>query len=396
MGLPAIAIAALAGAAAGAAFSGGDDDEAPPIDRTKYQPQQIAPEFKPINAMNWFDNISGEQFSFIRDREGNLTVNTKDISGRSSVYSDIPVNNVNITLPEVANLPNFENKYAAAVSILTQELRDLSNTITIIENTAPELIPQNRELIDSFKQASKRAIDKGFDIKRNGMDKKLREMGIINSSTALGSEIALARERVDSEITNKFQTAELSNKAKQQTLASQYQLGQQIVQTAGVELTKYDAESRNELNARGQDLGKEQLVQQRGSEQVRFNLASEQMRINTELARRQLQASVMQARNPTQAAVSMITNSNQQAIQASSSDNQAMHNLNIAEIAHGQAEVQRFQANQAAQSDVLGDLLKIGVGAFAGGGMGSLGTSMGAGLGKKWGGADIFEKKGTV
>jgi hypothetical protein len=371
-------------------FDDGSDDEAPPINVTPYTPQQIAPEFKPINAMNWFDNISGEQFSFVRDREGNLTVNTRDTSGRTAVDAPIPMNNVNIALPEVGNLAQFNNRYAAAVATLTQELRDLGNTINIIENTAPDMIPQNRALIDSYKQASQRAIDKGFDIRSNGIDKKLRQMGLLNSSTALGSEIALSRERVDAEINNRFQTAELANKTKQQTLANQYQLGQQIVQTAAVEMNRYNSESQNELTARGQDLGREQLVQQRGSEQARLNMAQEQMRISTELANRNLRMNVMQQRNPTNAAVSMITNTNNQAIQAVSADNNAMHQLNVAEIGHGQAEVQRFQANQAAQSNPMGQLLMTGAGALLGGVGGSLGSSLGGGWGQSMGGVNPF------
>ena len=389
MGLPALALGAV-GAGAFSMFSGSDGDEAPEINRTNYEPQKIAPEFKPINTMSWFDDISGEQFSFIRDKEGNLTVNTKDISGRPNVYDPISMNNVNIALPEVGDLREFNNRYAASVIALTQELRSLNDTIQVIENTAPELIPQNKELIDSFKAASKRAMDKGFDIKRNGIDKRLTEMGLLNSSTALGSQIALARERVDSEINNRFQTAELANKAKQQTLVNQYQLGQQIVQMAGVELNRYNSESQNELAARGQDLTREGLIQQRGAEQARLNLSLEQTRIANELATRQLRATVMNARNPTNAAVHMITNTNEQAIKATGADNNAMHHLNLAEIGHGQANIDRFKANQAAQTDPLGRLLNVGAGAFLGGGMSSLGTSLGAAWGNKLGGSDIF------
>lgn len=452
---------------------GGDDDEAPEINVTPYTPTQVAPEFKPINSMNWFDNISGEQFSFVRDREGNLTVNTRDISGKAPIDSPIGMNNinvannigvnnigvnniptnniamnpVNVTLPNVGNLAAFNNRYAAAVAVLTAELRNLGNTISVIENTAPELIPQNRALIDAFRQANQRAMDKGFDIRRNGIDKKLREMGLSNSSTALGAEIAQARDRVDAEITSNLQVAGLADKTKQQTLATQFQLGQQIVQQATVEMNKYNSESQNELNARGQDLSREQLIQQRGSEQANLNLkqeqsrvaiqlaseqlrvgtllnlekarvgtasdlektrvasqlqleqmknntalSQEQMRINTELAARQLRSGQMHSRNPTNAAVSMITNTNNQAIQAAGSDNSAFHNRNLAEIGLGQAEVQRFQANQAAQSNPMGQLLMTGGGALVGGLGGGLGSSLGGGMGVKMGGVDPFKK----
>lgn len=372
---------------------GDDNDEAPEINVTPYTPTQVAPEFKPINSMNWFDNISGEQFSFVRDREGNLTVNTRDLSGREAVDTPINMNAVNANLPEVGNLAQFNNRYAAAVATLTGELRNLSNTISVIENTAPELIAQNRPMIDAFKEASQRAMDKGFDIRRNGIDKRLREMGLYNSSTALGAEIALARERVDTEINRNLQVAELGNKTKQQTLATQFQLGQQIVNQAVVEMNKYNSESQNELTARGQDLGREQLVQQRGSEQARLNMQQEQMRIATELSSRQLRIGLMQQRNPTNAAVSMITNTNQQAIQAAGSDNTAMHNRNLAEIGLGQAETQRFQANQAAQSNPMGQLLMTGAGAALGGMGGGLGSSLGGGLGVSMGGVDPFRNR---
>lgn len=374
---------------------GDDNDEAPEINVTPYTPTQVAPEFKPINSMNWFDNISGEQFSFVRDREGNLTVNTRDLSGREAVDAPINMNAVNTNLPEVGNLAQFNNRYAAAVATLTGELRNLSNTISVIENTAPELIAQNRPIIDAFKTASQKAMDKGFDIRRNGIDKRLREMGLAGSSTALGAEIALARERVDTEINRNLQVAELGNRTKQQTLATQFQLGQQIVNQAAVEMNRYNSESQNELTARGQDLGREQLVQQRGSEQARLNMAQEQMRIATELSSRQLRMGLMQARNPTNAAVSMITNTNQQAIQAAGSDNNAMHNRNLAEIGLGQAEVQRFQANQAAQSNPMGQLLMTGGGALLGGMGGGLGASLGGGMGVSMGGVDPFRRNGN-
>jgi len=369
-----------------------DDDEAPAIRRTEYQPVKAADEFKPINAMKWMDAISGEEFAFIRDREGNLSVHTRDISGKPPIDSPIAVNNLDLRLPEVGKLADFNNRYAAAVATLTGELRDLQNTIGIIENTAPELIPQNKALIDSFKAASQKAMDKGFDIRSNGIDSKLRQMGLANSSTALGTQIALARERVDADINNALQVAELGHKTKQQTLANQYQLGQQIVQQAGIELSRYNSESQNELTARGQDLSREQLVQQRGSEQARLSLANEQMRIGTELATRQLRAGVMQARNPTNAAVSLLTNTNNQAVHAINNDNQAMHHLNMAELNQGALEIERFKANQAAQSNPMGQLLMTGAGALLGGGLGSFGTMKGlqmAGVDPK----TIFGKK---
>ena len=364
-------------------FGGDDDEEAPQVPIHSYTPTLASTrdEFKPINAMQWFDDISGEQFSFVRDLNGNLSVQTRDVSGRPAIDAPIDVNEVNVNLPEVGNLPDFTNRYAAVVATLTAELRNLGNTIQVMENTAPELLPQVAHIINPFKAASERAMNKGFDIYQNGLDKKLTQMGLANSSTALGSQIALQRDRVDAEINNNLQVAELANKAKAQALATQFQLGQQIVQQASVEMNRYNSESQNELTARGQNLGREQLVQQRSSEQARLNMQQEQMRIATELSTRQLRSNLMQSRNPTNTATSLLLGTNQQALGAIQGDNQAQNSQMMGDIANQQVQTQRFQANQAAQSDPMGQLISTGVGALVGGAGGSLGSTLGLRMG---------------
>lgn len=379
MGLPAIAATAIVGGAA-AMFASGDDDEAPEINIDRYNPKQAADEFKPINAMKWMDAISGEEFAFIRDREGNLSVHTRDISGKPPIDSPIAVNNLDLRLPEVGKLAEFNNLYAAKVAALTEQLRTLQGTIENIENTAPELIPQNAPIINAFKEASKKAMAKGFDIKRNGLDQRLRQMGLANSSTALGTQIALAREEVDAEIDNALQVAQLGHSTKQQTVKNLFTLGQQIVQEGSLELDKYKTESHNQLALRDQELNREGLIQQRGSEQARLNLANEQMRIGTELATRQLRAGLMEARNPTNAAVNLLTQGNNQAINAIQGDNRALYDRNMAQIQEGGLQLERFKLNKAAENNMLRDLGLATAGSFLGGMGSSYGIAQGLNL----------------
>jgi len=357
---------------------GGDDEEVPEIPVTNYTPTEAAPEFKPINTMRWMDSITGEEFAFIRDKKGNLNVNIRDTdNNRINVDTPIIMNNINTTLPEVGDLAPFNMKYAAAVVDLTNRMRGLQNTITVMENTAPELIAQNKPIIDAFRQASQRAMDKGFDIRRNGIDRKLAQMGLTNSSTALGSEIALAKQRVDAEIMNSLQTAELGQKTKQQSLSNLFELGKNLVNEGTIELNRYNSESQNELTARQQDLGREQLVQNKNIEQARLNIAQEQMRISVEQANRNNRLNLMQARNPSNTATSLLLNSNNQALSAMQGDNSAMHNLNMSQISHQNAETSRFQTNQAAQSDPMGQILNTAVGAGLGAFTGGFGNAQG-------------------
>ena len=357
---------------------GGDDEEVPEIPVTNYTPTVAAPEFKPINTMRWMDSITGEEFAFIRDKKGNLNVNIRDTdNNRINVDTPIIMNNINTTLPEVGDLAPFNMKYAAAVVDLTNRMRGLQNTITVMEKTVPELIAQNKPIIDAFRQASQRAMDKGFDIRRNGIDRKLAQMGLTNSSTALGSEIALAKQRVDAEIMNSLQTAELGQKTKQQSLSNLFELGKNLVNEGTIELNRYNSESQNELTARQQDLGREQLVQNKNIEQARLNIAQEQMRISVEQANRNNRLNLMQARNPSNTATSLLLNSNNQALSAMQGDNSAMHNLNMSQISHQNAETSRFQTNQAAQSDPMGQILNTAVGAGLGAFTGGFGNAQG-------------------
>jgi hypothetical protein len=197
------------------------------------------------------------------------------------------------------------------------------------------------------------------------------------------------------------------------------------VQEGTIELNRYISESQNELTARSQDLGREQLVQQRGAEQGRLNLqrdttmsqlnqqrslnqanlnlqrdtamsqlnqqrgfnqanlnmSQEQLRANTELERRRIAAQVAISRNPMNSILGYNAQSSQIGLSAIQGDNQAQNAQNMTQIGNQQAQTQRFQVNQAAQSDPMGQLINTGVGAGIGALGGSLGTMAGFRLG---------------
>ena len=356
MGLPALALGAVVGGAA-AMFSGGDDDDIPNIPITHHEPIKAREEFKPINAMKWLDSVTNEEFSFIRDKDGSLSVNIKDFSGLPSVDSPVTMNNVDVNLPNVEKLSDFTNKYAAAVTNLTARLRVLQDTIIVMENTAPELIAQNAPIIDAFKKASQRAMDRNFDLRKNGIDRKLASMGISNSSTALGAAIALSRERTDAEIMNNLQTAELGQKTKQQSLANLFNIGDNIVKEGTIELNKYELESRNELSARQQDLGRLDLVQKRAAEQSRLNLAKEEIRVGTEFNNRRNRLALMQMRNPNQIAAQLLLGGNDQALKAIQGDNNANYQNTMGQIEAQNAATRKYQVEKATESNPFGEIL---------------------------------------
>jgi hypothetical protein len=316
-------------------------------------------------------------------------MSSRDTRNRIPLDSPLNVNDVDVNLPSVRELPPFELRYAAQVANLTGQLRNLQDTIQTLEMTAPELIPQNAPLINAFKEASQKAMDKGFDIRKNGLDKKLTQMGLAKSSTALGAQIALARERNDAEINNALQIAQLGQSTKQQTISNAFDLGKQIVSEASVELNKYGMESSNELNARNQDLGLSQLLQQRGIQQAHLNLGKEQQKLNAELERRKIAAQVAISRNPMGHVLQSGTQNNQLALGAIQGDNASLHNQNMAQTAQQNAQTEVFKANQAAQSNPLLELGMAGAGAY----MGNFGGSIGLGNAMNHFGGEDTRKK---
>ena len=429
-------------------FFGGDDDEAPPINFTPYTPIDATKSNPPINFMRIFDNVSQQEFVFKKSPKGerylqlkNLIQQKKDEYNRSGHNTDsyytnlqneissleqqasalegsagdteIQINDLSgripldapfeTVLPEIANLPNidmnlphvrdlmpFEMRYAAMVANVSEKLRDLNDTITGLEVSDPMTIARYQPFLESFRQANRLAMEKGFDIKYNGLDNKLREMGLNNSTTALGTMISLQKQRVDSEIENNLKEYAFANNLKQQSIDNLLKTGNTIAQEGDLAYKQFAQDSSNQLQIRQQDLGVEELEQQRARAIQNAQLAERQQNIaleglkldkgkterQSELAKRELTLNMLINRDPSKMGLNFIANNNTNAVNAIGATNNAMYQKQSNELQASSLEQQRFANEQAAQSDPFGTILNTGLGAFAGGAGKELGKNL--------------------
>jgi hypothetical protein len=447
-------------------FFGGDDDEAPPINFTPYTPIDATKNSPPINYMrmfdaisqqefvfkkspkgerylqlknliqqkkdeynrgvsnpNWFGNIKGydtnlqneissleQQASMLESSAGDTEIQINDLSGR--VPLDAPFETV---LPEIANLPNvglnlpnirellpFEMRYAAAVSDLSNRLRDLHDTITGLEVSDPMSIKQYEPMIKAFKDANRLAMEKGFDIRYNGLDAKLREMGLNNSTTALGAMITLQKQKVDTEIENNLKEYAFANNLKQQSIDNLIKSGSTLAQQGDLRYKQFAQDSDNQLKIRQQDLGVEELEQQRAKailnaqlQERQQDLATEGLKLDkgkaerqSELARRELTLNMLVNRDPSKMGLNFIANNNTNATNAIGLTNDAMYKKQSGELQASGLEQERFRNEQAAKSDPFGNMLNTVVGTTIGG----IGGGFGSTLGEKWAGVDVKNK----
>jgi hypothetical protein len=419
-------------------FFGGDDDEAPPINFTPYTPIDATKGNPPINYMRMFDAVSGQEFVFKKSPKGerylqlkNLIQQKKDEYNRgqnsfntqlqseiaaleneasnlesSAGDTEIQINDLSgrvpldapfeTLLPEIANLPNvnlnlpqirellpFEMRYAAAVSDVSDRLRNLQDTITGLEVSDPMTIERYAPTIKAFKDANKLAMDRGFDIRYNGLDAKLREMGLNNSTTALGTMISLQKQKVDTEIENNLKEYAFANNLKQQSIDNLIKSGNTIAQEGDLKYKQFAQDSDNQLKIRQQDLGVEELEQQRANAILNAQVAERQQDLATEglkldkgkaerqseLARRELTLNMLVNRDPSKMGLNFIANNNTNAINAIGVTNDAMYKKQSNELQASGLEQERFRNEQAANAnnDPFGTIVKTGLGTLAGG-----------------------------
>jgi hypothetical protein len=231
----------------------------------------------------------------------------------------------------------------------------LGNAIEQMETTSPYLIPQNQELINSYRTAVTGALDRGFDFKQQAIDQKLTKMGLANSSTAMGVQIALAREKATAYAESELKQAELAQNLKQQALGNLNQRGQLLNAQANTELNRFATETSNQLQLRGQDmqadLATQTLEQQRSMNQNILQL--EQAGLKDKRRAMMLQAGA-----------DLFNGGNQSAINARQVDNNALTNANTTQLA----------AFNSRPRDPMKELLYAGVGA----GIGSFATQGGS------------------
>lgn len=324
--------------------------------REAREAEPVAPQLPPVNFLQIMDDISGEQMTFTRGTDGKQYIVFKDTRNRVPLDAPIERRAVNTSLPEVRRLQgrsvaNLDIQEAAVVAALSQEMRSLMTNIATVEQTNPLWVEQNRPFLDQFRQAQKKALEKGFDIRQNALDTKLTRMGLMKSSSAIGAQILLTREKAEAASNASLQHMQLAQNLKQQTIENMQQRGQGIMQTAGVELQRYGTENASRLEARGQDialraqdfasdLNTQQLEQQRAIAGAELQLRDNQQGIEAELGRRNLQLGLMANRRLGMLGISQINNNNNNAVAAYSADNQAANALQQSQLHLAQMQQQ--------------------------------------------------------
>jgi hypothetical protein len=243
--LPVVGKALLGGAVSygvGRALGGGRSTPKPPAPiRNLSESESIASKYKPINFVSVMDNLMGDKLDIVRGVDGKISMNFTNPNGKTTRTS--PERNV--------------DERAAAVIVLSEAMTRLGTAIEEMERTSPYLIPQNQELIDSYKTAVNNALDRGFDFKQQSIDGKLSKMGLSNSSTALGVQVALARERANAMAEAELKQAELAQGLKQQAIGNLMNRGKLLSEQGKIEVDRFKAENATGLQLRGQDIQKD-------------------------------------------------------------------------------------------------------------------------------------------
>ena len=267
--LPVVGKALLGGAVSygvGRALGGGRSTPKPPAPiRNLSESESIASKYKPINFVSVMDNLMGDKLDIVRGVDGKISMNFTNPNGKTTRTS--PERNV--------------DERAAAVIVLSEAMTRLGTAIEEMERTSPYLIPQNQELIDSYKTAVNNALDRGFDFRQQAIDTKLSKMGLTNSSTALGVQVALARERANAMAEAELKQAELAQGLKQQAIGNLVTRGNMIQNQANTELARFGTETGNQMQLRGQDIQKEIALSTLDQDRQKFLAAAGLDALNT-------------------------------------------------------------------------------------------------------------------
>ena len=279
--------------------------------------ESIASKYTPINFVSIMDGLMGDKLDVVRGVDGKISMNFTNPNGRTARMS--PERNI--------------DERAVEVIALSSAMTRLGNAIEEMERTSPYLIPQNQELINSYKTAVNNALDRGFDFKQQAIDTKLSKMGLSNSSTALGVQVALAREKANAYAEAELKQAELAQGLKQQAIGNIMNRGKLLESQANTELGRFATETGNQMQLRGQDIQKEIALSTLDQDRQKFLTA---------------------------AGIDALNTGNQQAINAGAVDTNRIAGLNS-------AQYQRYSMTSNPMREMLGT--------FSGALAGNLGTS---------------------
>ena len=288
--------------------------------------ESIASKYTPINFVSIMDGLMGDKLDVVRGVDGKISMNFTNPNGKTTRMS--PERNI--------------DERAVEVIALSSAMTRLGNAIEQLEQTSPYLIPQNQELINSYKTAVNNALDRGFDFKQQAIDTKLSKMGLTNSSTALGVQVALARERANAMAEAELKQAELAQGLKQQAIGNLVTRGNMMQNQANTELARFGTETGNQMQLRGQDIQKEIALSTLDQDRQKFLTA---------------------------AGIDALNAGNQQSINAGAVDANRVAGLN-------NAQYQRYSMTSNPMREMLG--------AFTSAAAGGLGTALTVGIVNKF------------
>jgi hypothetical protein len=293
--------------------------KAPPRVSTEApESQQIANKIPPINFASIMDSLSGDKLDIIRGTDGKVSLTFGNNSGRIDLNRPVDAGNINVRQIRGRNI----DERAVEVIALSQAMTRLGGVIEQMENTSPYLIAQNQDLINSYRTAVSSALDRGFDFKQQAIDQKLTKMGLINSSTSFGVQVALAREKANAYAEMELKQAELAQGLKQQAIGNLHKRGEQLNQQANTELNRFGVETSNQLQVRSQDMQADLATQQ-------LELQANEQRINTDFANKSLIEN--RVNRMTELGLGLFNKSSEHALTARSIENTAIANNNLAE-----------------------------------------------------------------
>ena len=237
----------------------------PPPIRELSASESIASKHIPINFVSIMDGLMGDKLDVVRGVDGKISMNFTNPNGRTSRMS--PERNI--------------DERAVEVIALSEAMTRLGTAIEQLEVTSPYLIPQNQDLINSYRTAVSSALDRGFDFRQQAIDTKLSKMGLTNSSTALGVQVALARERANAMAETELKQAELAQNLKQQAIGNLALRGKLVNDQANTELARFSQETGNQIELRRQDIAKEISLSSLDQERQKFLTAAGIDALNT-------------------------------------------------------------------------------------------------------------------
>lgn len=102
---------------------------------------------------------------------------------------------------------------------MNKNIKNLFKEIEVIINTPPLEITINSLQINNYKKSLENIADRNLNVKNSNIKNKLSEMGLSNSSTALGAQIGLSRERAQIEMDIERKVNEYAIKEKESVLS---------------------------------------------------------------------------------------------------------------------------------------------------------------------------------